>query len=76
MVFSAGIGEHAPAIRQRVCERLAWLGLALDEAANTKGEARISTQGSGVSAWVIPTDEEATLAAGAAQVLKASSLGR
>lgn len=69
LVFSAGIGEHAPAIRARICEQLAWLGLELDPAENTAASERISTPGSTVSAWVIATDEERTLAIGARQVL-------
>lgn len=62
LVFTAGIGEHAPAIRQRVCERLGWLGVHLDEAANGRGDLKISTAQSPVSVWVIPTNEELMLA--------------
>jgi acetate kinase len=39
LVFSAGIGEHAPAIRAAVCARLAWLGLRLDSAARLMSPA-------------------------------------
>ena len=64
MVFTAGIGEHSPEIRTRVAERLAWLGLDLDEAANHgDGARRISPAASKVKAWVIPTDEEQVIAA-------------
>jgi acetate kinase len=69
VVFSAGIGEHAPAIRARVCDQLAWLGLELDPQANAASAERISPLRSTVSAWVIATDEEQTLAAGAGQAL-------
>jgi acetate kinase len=62
IVFTAGIGEHAPEIRRRVCERAAWLGVTLDEAANQAGGPRISAPGSRVAVWVIPTDEEAMIA--------------
>ena len=63
IVFTAGIGEHDPAVRAKVCAGLAWLGLVLDDAANAGGgTARISAPGSGVEAWVIPTDEEAVIA--------------
>ncbi|HEY0206825.1 MAG TPA: acetate/propionate family kinase [Acetobacteraceae bacterium] len=63
IVFTAGIGEHDPAVRAAVCAGLSWLGLALDDAANAAGgTARISTPGSRVEAWVIPTDEEAVIA--------------
>ena len=43
-VFTAGVGENAPAIREAVAKRLAWLGLELDPEANAKGERRISRQ--------------------------------
>lgn len=64
LVFSAGIGEHAPSIRARICEQLAWLGIELDPRANAASADRIDTPRSAVSAWVIPTDEEYILAVG------------
>jgi acetate kinase len=63
LVFTAGIGEHAPAIRERIATKLAWLGLELDAAANAAHGPRISTQASRVAVWVIPTDEEGVIAA-------------
>jgi len=62
LVFTAGIGEHAPAVRERVCAALSWLDLRLDQAANDAGKQRISTAESQVAAWVIPTDEERMIA--------------
>ena len=62
LVFTAGIGEHAPGIRERVCQDTAWLGVRLDDAANAAGGPRISTTESPVSAWVIPTNEELIIA--------------
>jgi acetate kinase len=62
VVFTAGIGEHAPLIRDRVCRQAAWLGLELDPAANQAGGPRITPESSRVSAWVIPTDEELMIA--------------
>jgi acetate kinase len=58
LVFTAGIGENAAAIRERVCRDGAWLGIELDATANQAGGPRISAAGSRVSAWVIPTNEE------------------
>jgi acetate kinase len=58
LVFTAGIGEHAPEIRRRVCEQAAWLGVHVDEAANAAGAPRITISGSKASAWMIPTDED------------------
>ncbi|HEX4171852.1 MAG TPA: acetate kinase, partial [Acetobacteraceae bacterium] len=60
-VFTAGIGEHSVPIRARVLARLAWLGFALDQAANAKGVGRI-TGASRLPAFVIPTDEERVIA--------------
>ena len=57
VVFTAGIGENSPEIRERVCARAAWLGLHFDAVANRAGGPRISAAKSHVSAWVIPTDE-------------------
>jgi acetate kinase len=62
LVFTAGIGEHAAEIRARVCRDAHWRGITLDEKANAKGGPRISTAGSAVSAWVIPTDENLMIA--------------
>ena len=62
LVFTAGIGEHAAAIRERVCCAAAWLGVELDLAANAAGGPRLSTAGSRVAAWVIPTNEELMIA--------------
>lgn len=62
IVFTAGIGENSPEIRQRICEASAWLGLELDPAANERKDTRISRHGSRVSAWVIPTNEELMIA--------------
>ena len=61
-VFTAGIGENSPSMRARIAEKLAWLGVALDPAANEAGKTLISRQGSGVAVYVIPTDEELMIA--------------
>jgi acetate kinase len=62
LVFTAGIGENAAEIRAAVCERLAWLGMKLDSAANSSHASRISTPDSAIQALVIPTDEELMIA--------------
>jgi acetate kinase len=69
LVFTAGIGENSPELRARICEASAWLGLALDPDANARKEPRISTAGSRVSAWVIPTNEELMIARHTASLL-------
>jgi len=62
IVFTAGIGEHAPPVRERVCRAAAWLGVSLDPAANARHGPRISRADSAVAAWVIPTNEELMIA--------------
>jgi acetate kinase len=61
-VFTAGIGEHSAPVRAALCGKLAWVGAKLDAQANASGGPRISTSDSGVSVWVIPTDEELMIA--------------
>jgi acetate kinase len=65
IVFTAGIGERAPAVRRRIAAEFGWLGLSLDMEANAAatggGPARISTAESKVMVWVIPTQEERTM---------------
>jgi acetate kinase len=70
LVFTAGIGEHTPEVRRRVCENAAWLGVDLDQSANLTGGARITSMGSRTSAWVIPTDEDLMIARHAWTLLK------
>ena len=62
LVFTAGIGEHAAPIRERVCQAAAWLGVELDPVANAAGGPRVSTADSRVPVWVIPTNEELMIA--------------
>ena len=62
MVFTGGIGEHAAAIRERVCRDAAWLGIDFDAEANKVDGPRISTAASRAAAWVIPTNEELMIA--------------
>ena len=62
VVFTGGIGENAPVIRERICGALSWLGVAIDAARNASNGPRISVDESRVSAWVIPTDEELMIA--------------
>ncbi len=61
-VFTAGIGENSPSMRARIATRLAWLGIALDLAANAAGGPLISRPDSRVQVYVVPTDEELMIA--------------
>ncbi len=62
LVFTAGIGENSPEIRQRICQASAWLGVELDQTANADRRSTISTPGSKVPVFVIPTNEELMIA--------------
>ena len=62
VVFTAGVGENAAAVRSAICRACGWLGLELDEAANREHRVRISTSGSRVAAYVIKTDENLMIA--------------
>jgi acetate kinase len=76
VVFTGGIGEHASEVRARICAGLEWTGLALDPDANAKArgtEGRISRDGAGLVAWVIPTDEERVIAEDTARCLVRSA---
>ncbi len=58
LVFTGGIGEHAGAIRAKVCQQLQWLGGDFDAAANEAGNLTLATPISRIKVWVIPTNEE------------------
>lgn len=64
LVFSAGIGERSPAVRAAVCDRLAFLGVRLDQDANLRAEpdAELSAAGSHVAVWVVAAREELVIA--------------
>jgi acetate kinase len=61
-VFTAGIGENSPTIRAHIAEKLAWLGVVLDPAANADRKSLISRPESRVVLLVVPTDEELMIA--------------
>lgn len=62
LVFTAGIGEHSPGMRDRIGQGLGWTGLVLDGGRNARSETRISAAESKVDALVIPTNEELPIA--------------
>ena len=70
VVFTAGIGERAAAIRERICRQASWLGVELDAAANAKHGPRVSSPSSSVAVWVIPTNEELMIARHTRDVLQ------
>lgn len=65
IVFTAGVGENQPSLREEVCKKLTYLGVEIDveKNKNLRGkEALISTPESKVAVCVIPTDEELMIA--------------
>lgn len=62
LVFTAGIGENAPMIREHICRAAAWLGIEIDVEANAANRPRLSTMRSRVAVWRIPTDEAIVIA--------------
>jgi acetate kinase len=72
-VFTAGIGENSSAIRARVTEKLAWLGVSLDAGENDKHALKISQPGSRIPVYVVPTDEERMIAEHTLSMLWATS---
>lgn len=62
LIFSGGIGENAPEIRARICKGFTYAGIELNEEQNQKNAIQISTTGSRVSVYVIPTNEELMIA--------------
>ena len=73
LIFTAGIGEHQPQIREAVCRHLAWLGVTLDATANARNATRIEGTASTIAVLVIPTDEEQVIAEEACFVFLAGS---
>ena len=71
LVFTAGIGENSPTVRSMVCKGLEFLGIRIDQAANTKSCVEIGRGETGV--LVIPTDEELAIAKEVASVLAEES---
>jgi acetate kinase len=72
IVFGGGVGEHVPAVRQRILTGLGWAGIEIDAAANDAArgqEARIDTSKLPVRVHVIPVEEEGVLVRAAVDIL-------
>ena len=74
IIFSGGIGENSPNIRERICKGLDWMGLNLDKKKNNTisngKEGEISTSDSRLKAFVIPTNEELLIARDTVRTVK------
>jgi len=62
LVFTAGIGENAPAIRQRICQKLSFLGIQVDRTRNNANAAIISPSEAAVTVRVMKTNEDLMMA--------------
>ena len=73
VIFTGGIGENSPVIRERICASLESIGLNVDRSRNEKltaGESgKLSTEESSLAAWVIPTNEELLIARDTCRVM-------
>jgi acetate kinase len=70
LIFSGGIGQNAPTIRQRICIGLQFLGIEMEETRNMKNQMIISSDTSKVTVLVINTNEELMIARLVCRVLK------
>lgn len=70
IVFTAGIGENSPVVRQRICENLAFLGIQLDERRNRANAPIISGENSRVSVRVMKTNEDLMIARHTAKLIR------
>ncbi len=70
LIFSGGMGEHAPKIRSRICHDLDYLGIVVDESRNAEHLERISSDESRVGVHVIPTDEAQILRRSVIQIME------
>ena len=73
LVFTAGIGENAHAVRSGIGQATAWLGVRIDEARNASGQVDITGEGSAAAVLVLPTDEERAVAGAAARLWRERS---
>ncbi len=73
LVFSAGIGENAPLIRQRICEGLGFIGVQIDPRRNVKNAPVISADATPVTVRVIRTNEELMIARFVSRALRLGS---
>jgi acetate kinase len=70
IVFTAGIGEHQPAVRASICQKLGWLGVKINAKTNANNALRIEEPNSAIAVFVIATDEEQTIADETLSVLR------
>lgn len=69
LIFTGGIGENAPQLRERICAQLEFLGIMIDGSRNRANARLISADGSHAGVHVIHTDEAVTIASEVAKLL-------
>ncbi|MGE8634396.1 MAG: acetate kinase, partial [Achromobacter piechaudii] len=62
IVFTAGVGENSPQIRQMIVDHWGWLGIKLDPERNAHHGPRISSEDSRIGVYVVRTNEELIIA--------------
>jgi acetate kinase len=72
LIFTGGIGEHSPPIRDRIARGLEWMGLSIDPERNASAADTISTDASTIVVRVIKTNEDLMLARHAVHLLRSS----
>jgi acetate kinase len=73
LVFTGGMGENAPAIRERICAGMEFLGIRLDAARNAAGEGVISPEGAPVRVRMMETNEGLMIARHVGRLLRGAS---
>lgn len=73
LAFTGGIGEHAAPVRAGIMDGLAWTGLSVDTQANARNAPRLHDQASAIEAWIVPADEERTIALDVLHALEAAA---
>jgi acetate kinase len=69
IAFTGGIGENATGVRARILRGLEWIGVRMDPDANHRGRSRLHADSSRVAVWVVPAEEEKTIAADALSLI-------
>ncbi|WCR56645.1 MAG: putative propionate kinase [Rickettsia asembonensis] len=62
LIFTAGVGQNSPVIREMITEKFLWLGIKIDDTKNQKNEHLISISDSKVKVFAVPTNEELIIA--------------
>jgi acetate kinase len=73
VIFSGGIGENSPLVREKICAGMTWCGLRLDKTQNESlvgAEGRISKADAQIHAYAIPSDEEVVIARDTARLVQ------